>query len=693
LLTAILIAPTGKQSRCKTFFLMILTNLLGRGYFPKELPPCFISTEFANKFNQINNDLVANESRALNAILAAIQRDTKLTTEGKSEEKVKAKQIFRNRLKYSDSVYFTIPKAGLARNTIKIPNPLHQGKLSEYITSNYSAISLLYNDSTLSTTKPEIETEMGEGKRAVKHNNYGFFKEQSIIGSFNYRIQLKTDISKFYSSIYTHSFPWVTFGGKEKYKRNRDLHPSDQTKVGIIYGDFIDDALTWCQNQQTMGIPIGPDTSLIVAEIIACHIDKLLEQRLKKRKIDWKALRYYDDYFMFFHSELDAQVALNELRDVLGAFELKINDEKTVIGISSNELERDWALTLKSFFFRPSESDQKEDIWNFFSLAFRFAREYPKESVLKFALNKFSFVRIEKENWDFFESLLFRLGLAEPSSLAKISKILISYKNLISKSKLKIFCFELINRNFQNANDYELSWALWLLKEFKIKPTRDLYTSVFKSKSVCASLIALDLINQYGATKGFDFTNLEELFSVENLNKQYWLLIYECTYKRWLSSVSRNIVSSHFYFHTLVNNGVYFYDENKSLEPLTVEKSYFDRIARKIGQVDKYIQNNNFKNKKVNSEIKSLAKMLLLKREDKSITKEDLQNRLEASDLLIKKIISELDTIRQEQTKFEKKRVYFVLGKRLEELKELTLKESNLQTKQESDLLFDPDYE
>lgn len=326
---------------------MILADLLSKGYFPKELPPCFISTEFANKFNQIKNDLRVNENLTLNSILTAIQRDTTLTATAKTEEKIKAKQIFKNKLKFSECVYFTIPKVGLARNTIKIPNPLHQGKLSEFITSNYNSILPLLNDSKLSTTKPVIETETGEGKRSVKHDNYGYFKEQSVIKSFNFQIQLKTDISKFYSSIYTHSVPWVTFGGKERYKRNRDLHSSDPNKISPIYGDDIDDALTWCQNQQTMGIPIGPDTSLIVAEIIACHIDKILEARLKRKKIEWTGFRYYDDYSMFFHSELDAQTALTELRAILSDFELKINDEKTVIGISSNELERDWASTIK----------------------------------------------------------------------------------------------------------------------------------------------------------------------------------------------------------------------------------------------------------------------------------------------------------------------------------------------------------
>lgn len=672
---------------------MTLTNLLSKGFFPKELPPCFISTEFANKFNVIKNDLLTNENSALTAILAAIQRDTTLTAEAKIEENIKAKQIFKNKLKFSDSVYFTIPKVGLARNTIKIPNPLHQGKLSEIIISNYNHISPLFNESNLSTTKPEIETETGEGKRSVKHDNYGHFKEQSVIKSFNFQIQLKTDISKFYSSIYTHSIPWVTFGGKERYKKNRDLHSSDPNKISPIYGDDIDDALTWCQNQQTMGIPIGPDTSLIVAEIIACHIDALLEARLKKKKIDWTGFRYYDDYSMFFHSELDAQTALTELRAVLSDFELKINDEKTVIGISSNELERDWALALKSFFFRPLESDQKEDIWNFFSLAFKYAKEYPKESVLKLALNKFTFVRIEKNNWAFFESLLFRLGLVEPSSLSKLSKILVSYKNLVSKNKLKVFCFEMINRNYQKGNDYELTWALWLLKEFEIQPTKEIYTAVFKSKSVCASLIALNLIKQNTVIKTFDYTDIEDLFSTENLNKQYWLLVYECIYKNWLQFIPISIVSNHFYFETLRNNGVYFYDENKSLEPLTVEISYFDKIERKISQVEKYIQHNQFQNKSVNSQIKSLARLLHIGKDVKKINRDELQKRLESSDLLIKKIIKDLDELRLKQAKFDKKRIYFVLGKRLEELNELTSKEINHQSKQDKDLLFDPEYE
>ncbi len=87
------------------------------------------------------------------------------------------------------------------------------------------------------------------------------------------------------------------------------MHEKDPSKVlsRNIYGHAIDERMMWCQNQQTKGIPIGPDTSLIIAELIACHLDYLFLQKLKRKKIDWIGYRYYDDYLLYFNSELDAQ--------------------------------------------------------------------------------------------------------------------------------------------------------------------------------------------------------------------------------------------------------------------------------------------------------------------------------------------------------------------------------------------------
>ena len=75
------------------------------------------------------------------------------------------------------------------------------------------------------------------------------------------------------------------------------------------------------------------------------------------------------------------------------------------------------------------------------------------------------------------------------------------------------------------------------------------------------------------------------------------------------------------------------------------------------------------------------------------VNREDIQKILESSDRLIKKIIHELDELRIKQIEFDDKRIYFALGKRMEELNILTAKEMNLQTKEDNELLFDPEYE
>ncbi len=310
---------------------MNIEHLLNKGYFPKELPPSFFTELFGNDYSTISALAESTKNAGLTSLQNSVNSIAGLSRPEKAEKKVRLKQIFKNRLNYSDCSQYNIPKSGIARKIIKIPNPIHQGKLSQSIVDNYSEITKLFDDSNLSTTKPQIETEIEQNKRSVKHNDFSFFKESGIINSFKYAVQLKTDVAKFYPSIYTHSVPWVTFGGKDKYKRNRALNSTDPLKVSNIYGDDIDDRLMWCQNQQTMGIPIGPDTSFIIAEVIACHIDKHLEKKLKSKKIDFLGYRYYDDYALYFNSELDAQIGLSELKKILNDFELKINDEKTEI--------------------------------------------------------------------------------------------------------------------------------------------------------------------------------------------------------------------------------------------------------------------------------------------------------------------------------------------------------------------------
>ena len=77
-----------------------------------------------------------------------------------------------------------------------------------------------------------------------------------------------------------------------------------------------------------MGLPIGPDTSHVIAEAISTAVDTLLRISLKF----WPAgFRYVDDYYLFFPTIADAEAALAALSKGLKEFELQINFEKTHI--------------------------------------------------------------------------------------------------------------------------------------------------------------------------------------------------------------------------------------------------------------------------------------------------------------------------------------------------------------------------
>ena len=93
------------------------------------------------------------------------------------------------------------------------------------------------------------------------------------------RFILRTDIARFYPSIYTHVIPWA-FHGKEQAKANRT--------EGL--GNELDRLVRTAQDGQTMGIPVGPDTSLVIAEAVAASLDADLSQfRLQ-------GFRFMDDY-------------------------------------------------------------------------------------------------------------------------------------------------------------------------------------------------------------------------------------------------------------------------------------------------------------------------------------------------------------------------------------------------------------
>lgn len=138
-----------------------------------------------------------------------------------------------------------------------------------------------------------------------------------------YPHMLLMDVSKCFSSIYTHSIAWAVKGTQ---------HSKDNVKAAGFGNDF--DRLMQKMNfNETNGICVGPEISRIFAEIILGTVDAKVETRLKVLKLvhgrDYDCRRYVDDYIVFCDSEKNAARIQSVISDCLGEFNLHLNEEKS----------------------------------------------------------------------------------------------------------------------------------------------------------------------------------------------------------------------------------------------------------------------------------------------------------------------------------------------------------------------------
>lgn len=148
-------------------------------------------------------------------------------------------------------------------------------------------------------------------------------EQRSIELSLKYEFLFKTDITSYYSSIYTHSICWALHG-KTTAKEQR------QNKA--LLGNKIDGFMMEMNNGQTNGIPEGSVLMDFISEIVLGYADKQLTDRLKEKKLKekFKIIRYRDDFRIFTNNSIVGDIIIKTLTEVLIDLGLKINSSKTV---------------------------------------------------------------------------------------------------------------------------------------------------------------------------------------------------------------------------------------------------------------------------------------------------------------------------------------------------------------------------
>jgi hypothetical protein len=168
------------------------------------------------------------------------------------------------------------------------------------------------------------EDETQSTKETTIFNWWKTIEQKSIEFSLNYAFLLCTDITDCYGSIYTHSIAWALHG-KEKAKKNRG---TDDRLVGNI----IDKIIRSMSFGQTNGIPQGSTLMDFIAEIVLGYADQLLSKSIECIDIvDYKILRYRDDYRIFANNPRDIEMLAKLLTETLISLNMRLNVQKTYI--------------------------------------------------------------------------------------------------------------------------------------------------------------------------------------------------------------------------------------------------------------------------------------------------------------------------------------------------------------------------
>jgi hypothetical protein len=481
----------------------IQKRLIEKGYFPDEMGFWFTSKIFAEQIKTIANEISYNP-------------------------KIKSKCL-----------QFSTPKGKFNRREISLVNPYHYFFLSREIANNWECLEEQFNKSNISLTRPIFKSS---SERAISRK-YSFEDITSIFltKSVGANYLLKIDISRYYSSIYTHSIPWALHT-KEIAKANRGNN---------YIGNVLDQLSRNLQDGQTKGIPTGQDTSLIISEIIGTAMDEEIINKIDCMNM----FRYVDDYYLFLDKKDDAEKALQVIRSILRGFELQINEEKTGIHNMPQSLEPKWLSQINSL------SIDEDHLISFINNIYSIMLENPSGEVLRYAFARLKRTKIKKEQWGIIQAFLLNSFIYDATAAPLACSILSQYyhrKYGINKKMVLQVVYTLLNQNNVKDCEYELLWAFWICKLLKIKLEDELLK---KTKSIKSPLLILILLNDYRHNSNLNTAEWREFMTKDELYGDRWILAYEALKRGWLPSKDgTNYIKTDEFFSLLDRNNIYFFN-------------------------------------------------------------------------------------------------------------------------------------
>lgn len=460
-----------------------IIRLLDRGFYPMELPPPFRVRNFS-----------------------------------------KIRGLLQPPMNYSGSTSFF--DGGTFRGQLRrfgIINPVNYFLLARFVANHWDDITKVYRLSTLTGSRPTFPALATSG-RAIKDASIGEKRRSQQHLASGFPIILALDINQFYGSLYTHSIPWAVLGKQQAKRlfRNRQLHNH--------WSDQLDQLVRNCNQSQTVGIPIGPDTSRIISELILSRIDA--EIVANGTGIRSSQVYHNIDDYQFGVSDLAAaEEAQSRFVRTISQFELRLNDFKTTVDQGMDFAPSNFARHF-DFLNRVNTENFTE---HFFEILYSQVSLNPNANVLGYALKRFAFHLTNNPKKPLSREYLQRLIFATPFQVRWILPLLFRiYQNdRVSAEVKRLFVWGIQTCGRRN----DIGNLLWFLYGA-------IFLGVRVNRAICESCFELsnglvDLMLFHGRELGLfspPIQKLRDRYWSSDFRSASWLPLYEVGRRNWDNS-------------------------------------------------------------------------------------------------------------------------------------------------------------
>jgi hypothetical protein len=489
----------------------VYQSLLTRGYFPKELPPAFFTELFAR---------YATTSVGRSTISAYSPTDN-----------------------FTECVKYRLALPGLDRRELRIAHPYSFAKLAQLTAKNLGRLLRKAGVSPFSRSRPIYATGRQRAIQSmVRHVNLARERAAMRAGS---SYLLKTDVSQFYPSLYTHAVGWAV---------DPKLRKKENWGSKKLLGKQLDQALMDLDGKVSQGIPIGNDISFLLAEVVLGQVDKAIKPS------PGRAYRWFDDYELAFDSIDLAEEALKKLSKELARFRLRLNAKKTSITRLPRPAQDEWQEGLKQA--GDTRFTSSRDIVKYFDVAFRLRDEFQDAAVLLYALGLLFKIRCPTADVGrIAQSCITQSLLCEPGAAQKAFALLTYWRLngfVLDASLIADTVSQMVVRHQAGGFSSDLAWALaYCLQEGSALNSRA--AQVLSSfDDDCIALLTLDLDRNSLLPKGFSNKKISKALKDADLDREHWLIAYE-TVRHGFLAVCTSAVKSNPFFSELLKHGVTFY--------------------------------------------------------------------------------------------------------------------------------------